>query len=55
MNTKIVKTTLLFIAILINLDIAFKILSLKSNWAVVGFVLYIILLIFLTSKTIKKL
>jgi hypothetical protein len=41
--------------VLLNLILAFKILSLKSNWAVAGFILYIILLVFITQKTIKKL
>lgn len=48
------KGLLLIIVIIANLFIAFKILSFKSDWAVLVFILYIISLIYLTLKTIKK-
>lgn len=48
------KGLLLILAIITNLLLALTILSFKSDWAVVVFVLYIISLIYLTLKIIKN-
>lgn len=55
MSNKLKKGIILIVFIILNLMVAFKILSLKSDWAVAGFILYIISLIFITYKTTTKL
>jgi hypothetical protein len=48
------KGLLLIALIILILIIAFKILSLQSDWAVAIFILLIISLIYLTQKQIKN-
>lgn len=46
---------ILLTVVIVNLYVAFLILSVKSDWAVVGFFMYLLLIIYLTQKSIQKL